>query len=223
MFKIAVKNQGNEFVVSDNLLRVNDNVSDAVIASTNAKTTQAVKLADFPSSDLIIIDDARPNRDVLVKLHDVLNIHVENSANITSLKQSLYDNFERLKSINAYAPFQNVRLIVLRQIKKCIVIDKNVLSLPPELNENQRHQYAGLNLTSDTALTINKIVNEHAARLKGANKAIKALGIDHSESMIFDALAFCCDLHRYVKLPINENERLSLLKSTKIAKFAVGI
>lgn len=221
MFKIAVKNQGNEFVVSDNLLRVNDNVSKAVIASTNAKTTQAVKLADFPTSDLIIIDDARPHRDVLVKLHDVLNIHVENSANIASLKQSLYDNFERLKSINAYSPFQNVRLIVLRQIKKCIVIDKNVLSLPPDLNE--RHQFVGLNLTCDTALTINKIVNDHAARLKGANKAIKALGVDHSESMIFDALAFCCDLHRYVKLPINENERLSLLKSTKIAKFAVGI
>lgn len=220
MFKLELVLNSDGLMATGKLLRRSDKISKACIAITNTKSQNAVSLADFPKSDLIIIDESRPNRDVLVNIANVLNIETHGAMNIYSIKLAIIEHSSRLKSVSKFYPFNNVRLIVISFTNLAIVVDKSVISATQNLSPDESSILSNVDNNTQLLYLANSVISRNASRLLGAQKALGSLKPNLlNEKSVYDALSVSCELNKCIDLPSDINQRLSFLKLTNISNY----
>jgi hypothetical protein len=224
MYILEMVYENEKLVLSENILSklvCNANKSKALVAVTKTKSKAISKLRELTNSDLIVIDKTRPNREVLLKIIDVLNIKIEKKDNLDYLKDIIEQNAAILKNINKHEPFKNVKFVHLSRIEKGIVIDKCIIENHHNLNEKDLNSL-GFDFEDKRKISVaNKIITDNSTKLKAAQRALASLeDFKLAEMSIYNALSKSCRLERAIHLPNDDDERLVFLKSTTLSDYA---
>jgi hypothetical protein len=139
MYRIEVAYSNENLTVTDKILPLARVYNKCVEVNTTCKYPP--NLDEFTGCDLLIIDKARPNSDMLRKIISTLNIKFEQKYQIELMKNAIIENAHLLKTLNQYEPFQNVKLIILRYVETAIVLDKKIFGRTRNLNSDERKAF----------------------------------------------------------------------------------